>query len=74
VLALSSCDELEAQLAAISKRRDPDADLTSDDYLVLGTVERKAWREGIKRPKSISELLAHRHDFKEVRTIRLADW
>lgn len=45
------------------------SDVIGNDYLVLGTVERKAWREGMKQSKSIPEMLEHLHDFKEVRTV-----
>lgn len=62
-------DELEAQLEAIFAERDPD--LVGSDYLVMGTVERKTWREGLKEVKTITEMLAHLHDFKEVRTLEL---
>ena len=60
-------DELEAQLEALFAERDPS--LIGNDYLVLGTVERQAWREGMKQPKGIQEMLEHLHDFKEVRTV-----
>lgn len=45
-------------------------------YLVLGTMERAAWWEGMKQPKGIQEMLEHVHDFREVRTIecRPAGW
>jgi len=67
-------DELEAQLEALFAERDPS--LIGNDYLVLGTVERQAWREGMKQPKGIQEMLEHLHIFKEVRTIeyRPAGW
>ena len=60
-------DELEAQLAALFEERDPS--LVGNDYLVLGTVERQAWRQGMKQPKGIEEMLEHLHEFKEVRTV-----
>ena len=60
-------DELEAQLEALFAERDPS--LIGNDYLVLGTVERQAWREGMKQPKGIQGMLEHLHDFKEVRTV-----
>jgi hypothetical protein len=67
-------DELEALLVAMFEERDPD--VIGNDYLVLGTVERKAWREGMKQPKPTAEMLEHLHDFREVRTIeyRPAGW
>ena len=60
-------DELEAQLEALFAERDPS--LIGNDYLVLGTVERQAWRESLKQPKGIQEMLEHLHIFKEVRTV-----
>ncbi|RLC70155.1 MAG: hypothetical protein DRI52_07620 [Chloroflexi bacterium] len=67
-------DELEVQLAALFAEHDPT--LIGNDYLVIGTVERRAWREGMKQPKSIPEMLEHLHDFKEVRTVEVqpAGW
>jgi hypothetical protein len=61
-------DELEAQLEALFAERDPS--LVGNDYMVLGTVERQPWREGMKQPKRIEEMLEHLHDFKEVRTVK----
>jgi hypothetical protein len=60
-------DELEAQLEALFAERNPS--LIGNDYLVLGTVERQAWREGMKQPKGIPEMLEYLHVFKEVRTV-----
>ena len=37
----------------------------------MGTMERQAWREGVKHPKAISEMLEHLHVFKEVQTVRV---
>jgi hypothetical protein len=56
-------DELEAELAAHFEQTRPD--VIGNDYLVLGTVERKTWREGMEQPKTLDELLVHTADFKE---------
>jgi len=37
----------------------------SNDYFVTGTVERKAWREGLQNPKLIGEMLEYAADFKK---------
>jgi len=66
-LLIAHQDRIEALLANILARHDPS--LVGNDYLVLGTVERTAWREGMKQPKGIQEMLEHLHDFKEVRTV-----
>jgi hypothetical protein len=73
-LLIAHQDELEAQLTALFEKRDPS--LVGNDYLVLGTVERQAWRQGMKQPKGIGEMREHLHEFKEVRTVeyRPAGW
>jgi len=73
-LLIAHQDQIESLLASIFAERDPS--VVGNDYLVVGTVERKAWREGMKRPKSIEEMLEYLHDFKEVRTVeyRPAGW
>jgi len=73
-LLIAHQDEIEHLLAGLFAERDPS--VIGNDYLVLGTVERAAWREGMKQPKGIDDMLAHLHDFKEVRTLgyRPAGW
>ncbi len=71
-LLIAHQDEIEGLLAALFAEHDPS--VIGNDYLVLGTVERQAWREGMKQPKGIPEMLEYLHDFKEVHTIRPAGW
>ncbi len=59
--------ELENLLVAMFEQRDPS--VIGNDYLVLGTVDQKAWREGLKQPKSIAEMLPLVPEFKGYRTI-----
>jgi len=66
-LLIAHQDEIEELLTGLFATHDPS--IIGNDYLVLGTVERKAWRESMKQPKSIPEMLEHLHDFKEVRTV-----
>ncbi len=61
-LIIAHRDELEDQLTDLFDRLDPEA--IGNDYLVLGTVERKAWREGMRQSKAIDEMLEHTADFK----------
>ncbi|MFQ5854669.1 MAG: hypothetical protein ACE5LU_03355 [Anaerolineae bacterium] len=68
-LLLVHQDELEELLAGLFAEIDPS--IIGNDYLVIGTVERPAWREGVKQPKSIPEMLEHLHDFKEVSSVRV---
>jgi hypothetical protein len=67
-LIIAHKDEVDAQLAGLFRQRNPA--LVGNDYMVLGTVEREIWREGLKHPKTIAEMLEHLHDFKEVRDIK----
>lgn len=66
-LLIAHQDEIEGLLANLFAELDPS--VVGNDYLVLGTVERKPWRESLKQPKGIEEMLEHLHDFKEVRTV-----
>lgn len=68
-LLIAHQDEIEGLLAAMFAERAPS--VIGNDYLVLGTVERAAWREGVKQPKGIPEMLEYLHDFREVHTVRV---
>lgn len=58
-------DELEAELANAFERLDPEA--IGSEYMVLGTLEKKAWRKGLEdRPQQLGEMLEHVADFKKV--------
>ena len=63
-LLIAHRDEIEHLLAGLFAEHDPD--IMGNDYLVMGTVERAAWRESMRRPMSIPEILEHMHDFKKV--------
>jgi len=54
-------DELEALLAASFAMRQPE--VIGRDYYVIGTVERKTWRGGMRDAISPDELLRHAADF-----------
>ncbi len=71
-LLIAHKDDIEHLLASLFEQIAPS--LVGNDYLVIGTVERQAWREGVKQPKSIPEMLEHLHDFKAVHTVRPAGW
>lgn len=61
-LLLAHKHEVEHLLHDLFSRVAPEA--IGNDYLIVGTVERSAWREGIQQPKPIPEMLPHVHDFK----------
>lgn len=67
-------DELEAVLLKLFPDRDPAA--LREQYMVMGTVERRAYQASLKTPLSIPEMLEVLHDFREVRTVRVrhAGW
>jgi hypothetical protein len=66
-LLIAHQDQIEGLLARIFGEHDPS--LIGNDYLVLGTVEMTAWRESMKQPKGLHDMLEYLHDFQEVRTI-----
>jgi hypothetical protein len=66
-LLVAHQDEIETLLANMLVEYDPSA--IGNDYLVMGTVERKLWREGMKTPRSIEDLVKNLHDFKQVLTL-----
>lgn len=56
-------DELEALLAASLAEDLPE--LNGGDYYVLGTVERKTWRKGLRDFATPEEVLDHTADFEK---------
>ena len=73
-LLVAHQDQIEELLAALFAQYDPSA--VGNDYLMIGTVERKAWRENMKRPQPFAEMMAQTHDFKSHSTIQMtmAGW
>lgn len=69
-LLIAHQDEVEALLTAIYSERAPT--VIGNDYLVIGTVERKAWREGIHQPQSSVEMRQAVLDFKEYREVQMS--
>jgi len=56
-------DELEAELAGMFSRLTPE--VIGNDYFVLGTVEKNAWRRGMSASTSLEDILAHTAEFQE---------
>ncbi len=67
-------DEIEHHLTETFLKINPEA--IGNYYLVIGTVEKKAWRENINQPKQPNEMLNHIYDFKSYQNIRMtmAGW
>ena len=43
-----------------------DQTVIGNDFLIIGTAERKAWDRHLRQPMYIDEMLAHVHDFEKV--------
>jgi uncharacterized C2H2 Zn-finger protein len=58
-------DELEAELAHSFSQSAPE--VIGNKYMVLGTIEKKVWQEGVKGGSTqFEEVLKHMADFKKV--------
>lgn len=68
-LLIAHQDEIEAFLTSFFAQHAPE--VIGNDYLVIGTMERKVWREGSQRPLLPDELREATHDFKEYRTVQV---
>lgn len=66
--------EIEHHLTELFLRIDPEA--VGNDYLIFGTVKKKAWRENFNDPKAFHEMRQHLHDFKRYQNIQMtmAGW
>ena len=69
-LLIAHQDQVEEQLALYFASSH--LEITSNDYLVMGTLDRPEWRKGMQDPLSIQEMVEHLHDFKEVVTFQRA--
>ena len=69
-LLIAHQDQVEEQLALYVASSRPE--ITGNDYLVMGTLDRPEWRKGMQDPLSIQEMVEHLHDFKEVVTFQRA--
>ena len=54
-LLIAHKHELEHLLATMFAQANPA--VIGNEYLVMGTVDKKAWREGLTRPKAAAEML-----------------
>lgn len=69
-LLIAHKHEIEHLLLEFLSQRDPGA--IGNDYLIIGTVGKKAWREGLTKPKTMVETLAYASDFKTCKELRLS--
>ncbi len=64
-------DDVEHFLASFLSEEKPE--VVGNDYLVIGTLDRPAWKRGTQQQLSLQEMLDELHDFKEVVTFKL-EW
>jgi hypothetical protein len=62
-LLIAHKHEIEHYLTEVFRQYDPE--VIGNDYFIIGTVEKKSWREGMKRPQMPKEIIPHTHDFME---------
>lgn len=60
-LLIAHKHEIEHYLTALFIRLAPES--IGNDYLAIGTVEKSAWKEGLKQQQSSDKLLPHASDF-----------
>jgi hypothetical protein len=53
--------EIEHLLTKLFLQMDPAA--IGNEYLIVGTAEKTAWREGLQNQKEVAEMLQHASDF-----------
>lgn len=63
-------NEVEHELAALFSKRAPE--LVGNNYLVIGTLDRDAWKRGMAEPLAIQEMVEQLQDFVEVLELRQA--
>lgn len=62
-LLIAHKHEIEHLLTSMFRQYDPEA--VGNDYLIMGTVDKTTWREGLQQPKAVAEMLPHVSDFAE---------
>ena len=62
-------DEIEHHLTELFSKINPE--IIGNNYLLIGTVEKKAWLENLSQPKPFTEMCQHVHDFKHYEELRM---
>ncbi len=72
----SNCDllignkhEIEHFLTILFSQHNPD--VIGNDYVIIGTVEKKSYRTGLKQAQMIDETINNTHDFKNYNDLRV---
>jgi len=66
--------EIEQLLFDLFSQNNPEA--IGNKYVIIGTMEVKAWRDGLDKQQPVSEALAHIHDLRKYEDLRMtmAGW
>ncbi|MFQ5631780.1 MAG: hypothetical protein ACE5I1_23655 [bacterium] len=62
-------DEIEHFLTELFMKINPEN--VGNGYLIIGTLEKKTWRENMHKAKTFAEIQAHTSDFKSYQEIRM---
>ncbi len=73
-LLIAHKHEVEHLLTGMFRESAPE--IVGNDYLIFGTIEKKAWRENMVKPKPVHAMTAHMSDFKDYRQLSMtrAGW
>lgn len=63
-LLIAHQDDIEHFLTAAFMEHKPE--VVGNDYLVIGTMDKVAWKRGTQQPLATQDMLEAMHDFKEV--------
>jgi hypothetical protein len=59
-------------LSSRSNFTEQQPEVVENDYLVLGTLDKPAWKQGTQQQMTMEEMLEELHDFKEVQVLSKA--
>jgi hypothetical protein len=68
-LLIAHQDDVEHFLTSFFTQQKPE--VVGNDYLVIGTLDKAAWKRGTQQQLTLQEMLEALHDFKEVVTFKL---
>ncbi len=61
--------EIEHLLTDLFTQNNPS--IIGNNYSIIGTVEKKAWKKGLIKPQLVHEMLPYVHDFKNYNELRM---
>lgn len=63
-LLIAHKNEIEDLLVKIFQERGPQ--IVGNDYTIIGTIEKSAWKQGVQKPLDFQNMPEHLHDFNQV--------